>query len=251
MRAETVAYAFLFSGALALGTSILYSLYILAFVGLGLTFWGALLLFVKPTKYVKASLLDSTAISSLKAIEQMVTYLNYKGKAVYLPPGYLKSPKGGMVFIPSKENLGIPQAKEVAEGEVSPENREGIFITPLGLDLANLYENQMRRDFTKVDLNYLQKNLPRLFIEDLQIAENLEISTDDHMIKVKATETIYNDLCKEVNKLSEVCHSLGCPLVSSIAVALTRVTKKPVVIEKNSISEDGKAIEIQYRIVEE
>jgi len=81
-----VAYALLFSGAIALITSVFYSSSILAFIGLGLTFWGALLLYIKPVKHVKASLLDSTVISSLRSVDQMIKDLNYKGKAIYLPP---------------------------------------------------------------------------------------------------------------------------------------------------------------------
>jgi len=250
-RAEIAAYAFLLSGTIALVISILYSSYILAFTGLGLTFWGAILLFIKPTKYVKAGLLDSTVISSLRAIDQIIAYLNYRGTAVYLPPRYLKAPRGGMVFMPSKKGLVIPPVEEVVEEKVFLENPQGICLTPPGLGLVNLYENELGKDFTKVDLNYLRDNLPKLFIEDLEIAEDLKINIENNMIQVKITETIYKDLCKEAGKLSYICNSIGCPLCSSIAIALTRATRKPVIIEKNNISQDRKIFEIQYRIIEE
>ena len=247
----TVAYALLLSGAIAIIASIFYSSSILAFIGLGLTFWGALLLFIKPTKYVKASILDSTAISSLRTIDQIITDLNYRGKAVYLPPRYLKETKGGKVFIPSKKCLVIPPVEKVAEEKVFLKKPQGMCLTPPGLDLANLYENELRKDFAKVDLNYLQNNLPKLFVEDLEIAEDLEINAEDNMIQAKITESIYKNFCKEARKLSNVCHSIGCPICSSIAIALTRAAGKPVIIEKNSISQDGKIIEAQYRVIEE
>jgi len=164
----------LLSGTIALFASILYSSSIIAFIGLGLTFWGALLLFIKPTKYVKASFIYSTGLSSLKVIDRIITDLNYRGKAIYLPPKYVKTIKGGTVFIPSKHN----------------------------------------------------------------------------MIKVKITRSIFNDFCNEVRTLSNICGSLGCPLCSSIAIALNRTTSKPVVIEKYELSGDGKTIEIDYRIIE-
>ena len=248
---ETAAYALLLSGTVALVTSIFYSSSILAFIGLGLTFWGAILLYIKPTKYVKASLLDSTALSSLKTIDQMITDLNYKGKAIYLPPRFLKGLKSGKVFIPSKNGLVIPTVEEVAEEKVFLENPKGMCLTPPGLGLANLYEKELRKDFTEVNFNYLQNNLPKLFIEDLEIAENLELNIKDNIIQVKITGSIYQDLCKEARKLSNICHSIGCPICGSIAIALTRATGKPVVIEKNNISQDGKIIEAHYRIIEE
>lgn len=248
---ETVAYSLLLSGAISIIASIIYSASILAFIGLGVTFWGALLLFIKPTKYVKASFLNSTTLSSLTLIDQIITNLNYKGKAIYLPPRYIKAVKGGIMFIPLKENIVIPPAEQIAEEKVFLRNPKGICLTPLGLDLENIYENELGKNFVKVDLNYLQNNLPKLFIEDLEIAENIEINIKGKIIQVKITESIYNDFCKEARKLSNICKSLGCPLCSSLAIALTRATGKPIIIKKHEFSQDDKTIEVYYKIVEE
>jgi len=248
---EMVAYTLLLLGASALVISILYSSSILAFIGLGLTFWGALLLYIKPTKYVKASLLDSTALSSLKTIDHIITDLNYRGKAIYLPPKYPRSLKSGTVFIPSEKELVVPPAEEVAKEKVFLENPRGICLTPPGLGLVNLYEKELRKEFAKVDLRYLQNNLPKLFIEDLEIAEGLEISNEGNMIQVKITGSIYKNSCEEARKLSNVCNSLGCPLCSSIAIVLARATGKPIIIEKTQPFEDDKTIEAYYRIIEE
>jgi len=249
-HSETVAYILLLSGAIALVTSIFYSSLILAFTGLGLTFWGALLLYIKPTKYVKTSILDSAAISPLKTIDQIITDLNYKGKAIYLPPKYLKDLKGGKVFIPSKKNLGMPPVEEVAEEKVFLKNSKGMCLTPPGLGLVNLYENELGKVFSDVDLNYLQNNLPKLFIEDLEIAEDLEINVESNMIKVKITGSINKDLCNEVRELPNICGSVGCPLCSSIAIALTRATGKSVIIEKTEVPKDGETIEANFRLLE-
>ena len=231
-------------GATALASSILYESSILAFIGLGLAFWGALLLFIKPTRYVKSSLLDPTALSALTTIDRLITDLNYEGKGIYLPPKYLKS---GIVFIPSEKAITIPPVEEVAEGKVFLKNPKGICLTPPGLGLANLFEKELGTDFAKVDLNYLQNNLPKLFIEGLEIAKDLEISMEDDIIHIKIIGSIYKDLCNEVRKLTNVCNSLGCPLCSSIACALTRCTGKPVIVENNQLSADGKVIEAYYR----
>jgi hypothetical protein len=247
---ETVAYVLLISGTIALMTSIFYSSSTLAFVGLGLTFWGALLLYIKPAKYVKASLLDSTVISSLKTVDQMITNLNYKGKAVYLPPRYLKDLKSGKVFIPSKKGIIIPPAEDAVEEKVFLENPKGVCLTPPGLGLANLYETELGKSFTQVDLNYLQNNLPKLFTEDLEIAEGLEINIGNNTIRAKITGSINKALCNDVGELSNICGSIGCPIFSSIAIALTRATGKPVIIEKIAVSKDGETIETSFRLLE-
>jgi len=154
------------------------------------------------------------------------------------------------VFIPSKKDSIIPPAEEIVEGKIFLKNPKGICLTPPGLGLVNLYENELGKDFAKVDLNYLQNNLPKLFIEDLEIAEDLEINLESDRIQVKITGSIYKDFCKEAKKLSNICGSFGCPLCSSIAIALTRATGKPVIIEKTEVPEDSKTIEANYRILE-
>lgn len=69
-------------------------------------------------------------------------------------------------------------------------------------------------------------------------------------IRVIITGSIYQNLCDGVRELSKIFGSIGCPLCSSIAVALTRTTGRPLIIEKTEVSENEK-IEAYYRIIEE
>jgi len=243
-------YILLLYGAIAIASSVLYTSSILAFIGLGLAFWGVLLLFVRPVRYVKSSLLDSTSFSSLVTVDRVIADLNYEGKGIYLPPRYLKGLKEGTVYISSKKDITVPAIEEVAKEKVFLKNPAGICLTPSGLDLANLFEKELGTDFAKVDLNYLQDNLPKLFIEGLEIAKDFEINVHDNTIHVKITESVYKDFCSEVRtKLSNVCSSFGCPLCSSIACALARSSGEPVIIEKIKPSTDGEVIEAYYRIL--
>ena len=103
-----IGYAVLLVGATALITSFIYSSNIIAMIGLGLSFWGILFLYAKPVQYMKAGLIDSTAIASLTTIDRVLADLNYQGKGIYLPPKYLKDFKSGTVFLPSKKETQIP-----------------------------------------------------------------------------------------------------------------------------------------------
>ena len=85
--------------------------------------------------------------------------------------------------------------------------------------------------------------------EDLEIAKNLEISVKNDVVRMKMEGNLYANLCRELRKLKRVLDSIGCPLGSSIAIAIVRSTGKPVVIEKEKISEDGETIETVYRII--
>lgn len=247
---EVIGYTLLFLGIVAIVLSFIWTSFLLAFIGLGLTFWSVLLAFLKTTKYVKADVFEMTPISSLKSVDQIIQHFNCKGRGVYLPKRYLKESKGGIVFVPLKDEMVIPPVEEVAEEKVLLENPRGICLTPSGLSLVNLFERKLRTDFSKVDVDYLVAKLPKLFIEDLEIAEDFEMNYVKDMVHVRITGSIYENMCREVRNLLNVCRCIGCPLCSSIACSLAKSTGKPIVIEKSSLSKKGKVIQAYYRIIE-
>lgn len=258
-------------GLIALAFSIIYASSILAFIGLGLTFWGALTLYIASEKYVKQTLLDHTITPSLTNLNQILTELKYQGKPVYLPPKYFKNPEITKVYIPKNKNTPLPTPETIQQQEHKTflRNPEAALITPPGFSLSKLFEKTLGKSFTKVDLEHLQQNLPKLFIEDLEITENVEIQTEpreaakkltdsvslvhlkNDIIHVKITNSIYTDTCKQARKLSQICGAIGCPICSAIACAIAKASGKPVTIEKTECTEDAKVIEAYYRILEE
>ena len=248
---RTVVYTILILGLISLATSAFYASSILAFIGLGLTFWGALLLYITPTRYVKLDLLNAIAPSTLANIEKMLTSSKLNEKGIYLPPKYLKDFESSLVFIPSKNNKTLPRPGEIDEEKIYSKNPEGVFLTPSGLALSRLFEKELGTSFTRTDLNYIQNNLPKLLIEEMEIAENAEVKTENNIITVEITNHIFNEICQETRKLTKTHETIGCPLCSAIACALAKATGKPIVIENEELSEDGKTTKIQYRILEE
>jgi len=268
---KLVSWFLLALGLTALAFSIIYTSSILAFIGLGLTFWGALTLYITTEEYVKQTLLDHTITPSLVALNQILTELKYQGKPIYLPPKYLKDFETTKIYIPKNTNTNLPTPEEIQQQENKTflKNPEASLITPPGISLSKLLEQTLGTSFTKVKLENLQENLSKLFIEDLEIAENIEIQTKptrvaqkmadsisviqlkNDTIQVKITNSIYKDLCKEARKLTHICGSIGCPICSAVACAIAKASGKPVTIEKTESTEDGKVIEAYYRIIEE
>jgi hypothetical protein len=246
-----IGYTVLLTGAAALITSIAYSSNILALIGLGLSFWGILFLYARPVQYMKAGLIDSTAIASLTTIDRVLGDLKYEGKGIYLPPKYLKDFKSGTVFIPSKKETQVPTADQLSKENVFIKDPEGLCLVPSGLGLTNLYETELGRDFAKVDLTYLQRNLPKLLIEDLEIVEDFQMNTKGNLIGIKIQGSSYADFCNKLREFSNICGTFGCPLCSSIACALTRATGKPIKVEKTAHTPDGKGLRILLRILEQ
>jgi len=254
--AGRIGYLLLSLGAMALIWSVMSASHVPAFVGMALTFWGALLLFIRPVRYVKADLLSSTALPTLETINRIIKNLNYKGKGVYLPAKHFKGSKNGKLLILSEENIDIaeylPPTEKIAQEEVFFKNPPGMCLTPSGADLTNLFEDELGVDFEEVDMKYLQTNLPNLFIEGLEIAKDFEMNKRGKIIRIKIWNSIYKDFCRSARKTSKnSCSSFACPLCSSIACALTRVTDNPIIIKKSKVSSKGEKIEVHYEIIEE
>jgi hypothetical protein len=253
---QITSWTMLGMGAVALLSSIVYVSSILAFVGLGLVFCGALLLYIKNPEYTQKALLDASILPSLATLNQILQELNYKGKAVYLPPKYFEDPETSKIYIAKQENSDLPTPEQIQKYEnkfliKGSQGVSAILLTPPGTELAKLFEKTLETSFTKVDLEYLQQKMPRLFIEDLEIAENLQVEKAEHdKIQVRIVNPIYKDLCKKASEFSHICGSIGCPICSAIACAIAKASGKPVTIEKTGYTEDDKIIKVEYKITE-
>jgi hypothetical protein len=246
LPAKVLGYGMLGIGAASLLLSAIFSSTTSAFIGLGLTLWGALLLYVRPQKYVRSDLLDSTALSSLRTIDAMMTDLGYLEKGIYIPGG---NPKRAIVFVPSEPFGRIPKAEEI-EGETFIKNPKGIAMVPPGLALANLIEKGLGVDLTKCSLDTLSKRLPKVLIENLEMATKFEMHVDGDKVRFNFGESIYSDFCHKLSSSTRVCSGLGCPICSAMACVLTISTGKPVSFEGDKTSPDGQSLESSYRILE-
>lgn len=261
--------ALLLLGAVSLTVSIAYDSSILAFIGLGLIFWGAILLYIKPEQNVSKTLLEATLSPSLTTLNQMIQDLGYKGDTTYLPPKYFANPDTTKIYISKYKNTSLPTPELIQPYENQPVTRttQGLLTTPPGIQLSKLMEKSLGTTFIKTDLKDLEQKLPKIVIEDLEIAENIEIQEENNptngkedpavsstetkniLINTKITKPIYKDVFKDDDS-SQIAGTIGSPVCSAIAVALTRATGKPVRITNTRSSEDDDTIEVTYMIIE-
>lgn len=242
-----VASMMLLSSFVFLLASALYDSYVSAFSGLGLVFWGALLLLIVPTKYVKLELL--TASSSLQAnFEEMLNVTAVHGKGVYLPPKLMRDYQSSLVFIPAKEGEVLPTREEIERTKTLKTSR-GLLLTPPGLALSRLFESKMGKSFTKLSLDQLQKELPKLF-EELEITRTASISVEDDVVTVDVKNHVFKELCEENRKLQRTHEAVGCLFSSAIACALAKATGKPIIIQKEENTPE-QTTTIEYRMLED
>ena len=248
---------FLFVGALVLSASYFISSTVLAFIGLGLTFWGGLFLFARPVRFVKSDIVVSTTISSYAAIDRITEDLDYTGRPIYVPPypkgaylpDHLKGLKEMIVYVPAQDVVAMPTIEEMARKRFLVKNPKGICIPAPGYGLASLIEKELKDELTQVDTDRLFSSLPTIITRGLELAREFEISKENDLVHIKALDSVYQNLYSPELGLKSI-HSIGCPLTSAVACALAKTTTKLVTIVKDVVSPDLRSIETWYKTLE-
>ena len=238
-------------GAIALFISVVYTSSILAFIGLGLLFFGVTFTFVRSDEYVKKILLKTTVSSQQATLNHIINELRYKGQIVYLPPKYFRDPEIHKAYISKQKGGEFPTLEQTQNNEQDflIEKPLGVLFTPPGAELSRLFETTLGKDFSKVDLQYLRQNMPKLFVEDLEMAQDFEMEVEDDKIRVKIHDSVYTTSDVETEESLRKYSTLDSLLGSAIACTLAKTTNKPIMIEKQQTSEDGKDVTIEYRTI--
>ncbi len=244
---SVIPYVLIPFGATSLVLSIAFSNLILTFTGLGLVFWGILLVYITSVAYVKSELLGPYG-SITESLQNILVELGYKGRAIYLPPRYLRELKGGVAFISEGEETIVPKSEDLASDGLIRRDPNGITIQAPGLGLLQLYQRKLGIDLAGVDLAYLQARLPKLLIQDFELSEEFEMLADGSKITLKTVGKILSNLCQETSG-SRGEEYLACPFHGSIALALARTGGRPVVVESVERSNDGRTVEATYRLL--
>ncbi|XHH10067.1 MAG: hypothetical protein ACFCUE_05395 [Candidatus Bathyarchaeia archaeon] len=248
---------FIIVGAALLATSIIAELQIIALIGLGILFWGALFLFLNPARHVDAHLLYSTSLASYSTVDRIIADFDYKGKGYHIPsypkdvylPEHLKGLKDVLVFISSQETREMPPVEELAESKFLLKDSKGVLIAPPGLGLLDEMESKLHVDLTKTGLAELCEMLPPFLLDNFEIAKDLTLNVKGNSVNLRLTNSIFKNLYGAA-KHSKSVSILGCPLASAVACALAKSSGKPVVIQRYRISLDGMTVEVQFNIAE-
>jgi hypothetical protein len=252
-----ISVLFLISGIMSLIFSIPSESQILALIGLGLTFWAALFLLIKPVKLVGGSLLYSAAVSTYLTTDRIIKSLKNKGKIYYIPPypkdvylpHYLKALKEVVVFVSVENDGEMPPIEEIAKGKFMSEKPKGVFLAPPGSGLLTQIEEEFHVDFTKMDLNELCTLMPSFILQDLNLAKEMEMKPKKNQVHLRIFDSLYKNLYNVQTNLKSV-NLLGCPIASAVACALAKTSGKTATIQKLQVSPDGLTIEVWYRIVQ-
>ena len=254
--ASRIGVVFAVPGVLSLAFSVVTASSVLAFIGLGLTFWGALFFLVRPVAYVKGSVLSMTAVTLYSTIDRIIGDLKYKGNGLYVPPyprdvylpEHLKGLKESIVFISAAADSGPPSVEEIASSRFMTRKPKGICITAPGSGLVDQFEKLLGADLTRMSLEDLCASLPQVVLENFQFAKEIEMKTEDNRVILKTFDSVFKNLYVEEGPKS--VRILGCPLASAVASALGRVTGKATLIGSVNTSPDVQTIEVSFSFKE-
>jgi hypothetical protein len=267
--AQSTTIVMLVLGALTLIISVTYTSAIAAFIGLGLIFWGGTFFYAKETDCLPSAILDASVSPSVDTLKQIIQSLNYRGRPVYLPQKYFENPEEMKIFISKQKEHILPTPGEIQNNNYKTLIRHpaGMLLTPPGAELTRLFEKTLGKSFARMDLEYLKQQLPRLLVEDLEIATSLEIQlepsktsnrmsdSDAHVeagedqIQVQITTTAFRNTFRRSALSTDIDGALGCPLTSAIACAIVKATGKPLVLQSQEINKEGTTIRVVYGLI--
>lgn len=240
-------------GAIAVLFSLFNESSILSLVGLGLFFWGTVLVYIKTKEYIRKSILDASLSPLIPTLSVLIKELEFHGKQVYLPPKYFTDPEEIKLFIPKHKDEDFPTPDEFREQQRphSVANRKGLLITPPGVEIMRLSEKTLKRSLTEIDLSQIKNILPKLFTEELEIVEKIEVENEKtENVYVTIEGSIYGSEWTSVGQLSGSIHSPNYLLVSAISCLLARVSGSIVFLENVETFEDGRKARLKFQLVE-
>ena len=244
-----IGYLLLTIGIILLALATYYSHNVSAFIGIALTFWGALLLYIRPTRFIRKEILDATT-KPLESYNRLIEELGYEGTPQHISPSTLWGLRNTVIYIPKSDNTPKPTNEQLSNYQALIENPQAIKITPPGQNLSRLIEDELKTNFSTVDLEYLQYNLEKALVEGLEIAEAFQMEPMESTVHTEIKGAIFYEAIREQIE-SKIPHQTGDPLTSAIACIIARSTRKPVVIENIQIDPIGKTIKTDYKILEQ
>jgi hypothetical protein len=221
----------------------------LAILGVAIIFWATILLYVKPSKHVSLTLLNVSAEPVVANIERLILQLDLSERGVYLPPKNLRNCDSSLVFVPKTSKTSLPTSEQINEKNFYNE-KTGAFVTPPGSSLSRLFEREQGFSFTKTNLKQVQNKLPKILIENLELAQNTEISIQGNTVIVEITGSVLDEICLQTNSQPRTHEQMGCLLSSAIACVLAKSAGKPVTIQSETRNQESKITKIEYRILE-
>jgi len=242
-----IAYIFLSLGLILLALAIFHANNISAVIGIALTFWGALLLYIKPTRYIRKEILEIIIDEANNNLDIFYDYTNFQGIPFYYSPPTLSGLKNAFIIIPKLDSLPMPSDEQLSEKKYFYETNSIIKLVPLGYKILEIYDFKLTGNLSSFNINIIKNYIENILINNYEVAKSIEIEYNEPLIKVFITEYILStEIIKIKNK--HFLKYIGDPFISLIACILTISTHKKIIIKNIDINTTNKNLMVIFEI---
>ncbi|MDQ3868146.1 MAG: hypothetical protein M3250_01150 [Thermoproteota archaeon] len=238
-------------GAVCLAISYLSSSTILTFIGLGLTLWGLLLIYVTQPTGIPRKVFDVFSFSMLKSIDAIVDELYHGDSVLHFYNANRNGLPQGYIYFTHRPNEAIRNYVQFNGQGISENDAHGTIILSPSQGLLDLFEKELNVNLAKIDFSFLERTLPVILVEELKLVDYFLIEANDDTFAIHFSGEPSVHLCKLINEKSKIGYRIGCPVCSVIALTLSKFTGRPIRIKQTIAEEDGSNMRTVYEPDEE
>jgi hypothetical protein len=218
---------------------------VIAILGTAFIFWSVILFYITPVRHVPLPFISAASIGGYDNIERILVEFDLNEKGLYLPPKILMDVESSLVYVPKCSSASLPSWEEINNKLISAQ-KNGVFLSPPGIGLSQLFEQELGISFTKIDLAGLSSILPKLLIDLFEITDSVNIQVNGDLITIEITYGLFDDVCHTMNNQPRTHSQVGCLLSSALACILAKVTGKTVCILKELRDEENHTTTIVF-----
>ena len=233
-------------GAICLTFSYLSSSTILTFIGLGLTLWGLLLLYISQPSSIPRKVFDVLSFSMLKSIDAIVDQLYHEDSVLHFYHANKNGLAQGYIYFTHRHNGAVRNYVQLNSQGISQNDPDGTFILSPTQGLLDLFEKELNVNLAKIDFPFLERTLPDILVEELKLVDYFLIEASDDTFAIRFSGEPSVNLCRLINEKSKIGYRIGCPVCSVLALALSKFTGRPIRIKQTITEGDGSNIRTVY-----
>ncbi len=190
---------------------------------------GLLVMFLSVETYVRTGTASAILLSLLYDVKALTGELPTGNRPLFVPAG-------------NDEN-GV----QVYFGD--PSSSKSIVLPGLAKPLTHIYELELG-NLSGLELQYLSRNLPKVIVDGLQLAEAVRIEIEDDEVSLTVEKPVFWPLYLEEG-LKPLYEKIGCPLAWSVGESLAKSSRRMVRYIDYECSKTEKLLRYRYGLESE
>jgi hypothetical protein len=225
---------------LLLGSALLYYQTTLSIkLGLGCILIGLFSIVMISEKTIPENISNTQIQGPLQAIQQIISQLNLKGNAIFLPQNNKQTTQKIYIPVQNNDTSPLPDIDDELVFSTGANNTSlGIFLPPSGETLLNELEKEIK--FTNTPFDQIEEKLQIFIGKDL--LQSITIKKNNTKLQIKINKPL------NCTSNTNFCSQYPCPPCSAVLSAISKATQKKLRID--TIQQKGKTTLFHLSIME-